>query len=521
MAEVLAPGRLSSIGAGDWVRLAAQQWPDRDCFILEDNTRRTFREVDDRVNRLATALADQGVERGERVALLATDSAEYVEVLLALMKLGATFVPLNFRLATSEVRTLLEAAEATWVFAGERYLSAIEEIRGDLPLLANVVTLGFTADGLPSFEDLLASGRPEEPPRRAGEEDIFGLAFTSGTTGLPKGVLQSQRMIKAMTLNGILEYRLQPGDIRYAAAPLYHVAGMGYVFMAIARGCTSLILPQFDAAVVLDWLKAGLTGVFLVPTMVSSVLQQAGIEEGDYSALRSIVYGASPMSPALLRRAMAIFDCDFYNGFGAGTEAGMQSVLGPEDHRRALAGEEHLLSSIGKPGFGIELKLTDGNGEEVPRGEVGEISTRSDMVMSGYLGRPDLTERAVTPDGWFTAGDMAWMDEDGYLYLAGRKNDMIIRGGENIYPIEIESTLAEHPTVVESAVVGAPDEHWGEVVIAYLVTDRPVEVDELAAFCRERLAKYKVPAAFFVVDELPKNASGKVLKHRLRNESER
>jgi acyl-CoA synthetase (AMP-forming)/AMP-acid ligase II len=294
------------------------------------------------------------------------------------------------------------------------------------------------------------------------------------------------------------------------------VAGLGYVVMAIARGSTSLVLPQFDPSTLLPWLQSDVTGCFLVPTMVSTLLRHPDVGNSDYARLGSIIYGAAPMSPALLRKAMDTFRCDFYNGFGAGTEAGMQSVLPPEDHRRALAGEEHLLGSIGKPGFGIELRLVDAAMNDVAPGEVGEIVSRSEMVMSGYLGRPDLTAQAVV-DGWFRAGDMAWRDDEGYLYLAGRKNDMIIRGGENIYPIEIESTLAEHPAIAEVAVVGAPDEHWGEVVHAHLVALADLDLDELRAFCRERLAGYKVPAAFHVHVELPKNASGKVLKRTLRD----
>jgi acyl-CoA synthetase (AMP-forming)/AMP-acid ligase II len=253
--------------------------------------------------------------------------------------------------------------------------------------------------------------------------------------------------------------------------------------------------------------------------MVSTLLQHPDVGGSEYPQLTALIYGAAPMSPALLRRAMDTFGCEFWNGFGAGTEAGMQSVRPPEVHHRILAGEEHLLGSIGKPGFGIDLRLVDPEWNDVARGDVGEIVTRSEMVMSGYLDRPDLTAQSVV-DGWFRAGDMAWMDDEGYLYLAGRKNDMLIRGGENIYPIEIESTLAEHPDVVEVAVIGAPDEHWGEVVHAYLVTRSGpgggLDEDELRAFCRERLAGYKVPVAFHVVAELPKNASGKILKRELR-----
>jgi acyl-CoA synthetase (AMP-forming)/AMP-acid ligase II len=251
--------------------------------------------------------------------------------------------------------------------------------------------------------------------------------------------------------------------------------------------------------------------------MIDSILRLPGVKREDFASLRSVFYGAAPMSPALLQRAIATMDCDFFNGFGAGTEAAMQTVLTPEDHVRALHGATHLLGSIGRPGYSIDLQIWDDDGNEVERGQVGEIVTRSDMVMSGYLDQPELSERAVV-NGWFRGGDLAWQDEEGYLYLAGRKSDMIIRGGENVYPIEIETVLSEHPGIAECAVVGVADEHWGEVVRAFVTPARDAQLDpeEIRAFCREQLASYKVPAEVRVVDTLPRNASGKVLKRELR-----
>jgi acyl-CoA synthetase (AMP-forming)/AMP-acid ligase II len=264
-------------------------------------------------------------------------------------------------------------------------------------------------------------------------------------------------------------------------------------------------------------MRRGLTGVFLVPTMISSIVNLPGIDEGGFESLKTLFYGASPMSPALLKRTMELFDCNFYNGFSAGTECGQQTLLTPEDHRRAAAGEPHLLSSIGRPGFAIDLRICDDDMNDVARGDVGEIVTRSDMVMSGYLDQPERTAQAVV-DGWFRGGDLAWQDEEGYLYLAGRKNDMIIRGGENVYPVEIESVIAEFPGVAENAVVGLPDDHWGETVKAFvtMVDGATLDPDALAQFCRTRLAAYKVPTTIVETTSLPRNASGKILKRELR-----
>jgi fatty-acyl-CoA synthase len=350
------------------------------------------------------------------------------------------------------------------------------------------------------------------------DEDVLALAFTSGTTGLPKGVLQSQRMINALALQMSVDYQILLDEFRYTASPTFHIAGQAMIFMHIQRGFPTLILPQFEEGAVLRWMQGGrLTGVFLVPTMITRLLDDPRVRAGSYASIRSVIYGASPMSPALLRRAMSVFGCDFINAFGAATEGGLQTSLSPADHRRAAAGAEHLLGSIGKPAFAVDLRLVDEEGKDVTQGEVGEIITRSRAVMSGYLAMPDESARAVR-DGWFWGGDLARMDSDGYLYLAGRSKDMIIRGGENIYPVEIETVIADYPGVTAVAVVGQPDEHWGEIVVAFVTASEGsvIEQESLRSFCRERLASYKVPAVVTVIDAMPLNASGKILKRELR-----
>jgi acyl-CoA synthetase (AMP-forming)/AMP-acid ligase II len=260
-----------------------------------------------------------------------------------------------------------------------------------------------------------------------------------------------------------------------------------------------------------------LTGCFLVPTMIDRLLAHPDVHGGDYGTITSIIYGGAPMSPGLLRRAMDTFGCGFINAFGAATEGGLQSVLSSADHRRALAGAEHLLGSIGRPAYGVDLRICDPDGVEVPRGTVGEIVTRSDAVMAGYLGMPDETARAIR-DGWFWGGDLGRIDDEGYLHLEGRRTDMIIRGGENVYPVEIETVLSDHPSVSQVAVIGRPDGHWGEVVVAYVVAapGHAIDAEELRAHCRTSLAAFKVPVAVEVVDAMPLNASGKILKRELR-----
>jgi acyl-CoA synthetase (AMP-forming)/AMP-acid ligase II len=506
------------IRVGDYLTMSAANHPDRACFVFGDGREQSFAETNSRVNRLADAMTRRGVRKGDRVAIVATDGGGYTEVLLACMKLGAVYVPLNNRLQDNELLTLLRRAEPSLLFVSERYLATARELAPQVPSVTAVVDFD-QADGPEGYEALLAEGDDVEPDVDVRDDDVIGLAFTSGTTGLPKGVLQSQRMIKSLIVNMSIDYEIVPDEFRYTASPTFHIAGQGMIFMHVWRAFPTLVLPQFDPAEVLRWMQSGrLTGVFMVPTMISTVLDRPEAATGTYENLRSIIYGGAPISPGLLRRAMETFGCGLINAFGAATEGGLQTVMGTADHQRALDGATHLLGSIGKPSFGVELRILDEEGRPVPRGEVGEIVTRSDAVMNGYLEMPEETGRAVR-DGWFWGGDLARMDEEGYLYLAGRSKDMIIRGGENIYPVEIETVLSGHPAVGQVAVVGRPDEHWGEVVVAFVTTAEgrsTPDVEELRALCRDQLAAYKVPVDFLVVPEMPLNASGKILKRRLR-----
>jgi len=512
-----ATGKHVQISLGEAITISAQNKPDAPSFVFPDGTAHTFAQTNARVNRLVSALRAEGIGRGDRLAVFSLDSHRFVEIVLAALKLGAVYVPLNYRLRRGEIDTLVQRAGPAAFFYDVRYADLLQHLPATHPIIRLFVPLN-DEDGK-GYEALLAAGTEDEPPVVAGDDDVIGLAFTSGTTGLPKGAVQSQRMMKAIVTEQIIEYRLRPDEVRYSAAPTYHITGICQLLMGVAYGTASVIVPQFSPRTTLDLMAADrVTAVFMVPTMISTVMGLPDVHDHAYDRLQLMYYGAAAMSPNLLRRAMDTFRCDFLNAFGAGTEAGLQAVLTPEDHRAALNLRPELLGSIGKPAYGVALRIVDDDLNEVPVGEVGEIATRSDMVMDGYLEMPEETERALR-GGWFRAGDMGYLDRNGYLYLSGRKKDMIIRGGENIYPIEIESVLADHPAVAQSAVVGVPDEHWSEIVRAW-VTLRPgagVTASELAAHCSQRLATYKVPAQFRFLDALPVNASGKILKRELRN----
>ena len=518
--STIRDGRRPVTRMGDWLPNTAQRSPDAICFDDRGTGEQlTFREVNLRVNRLANAMLDLGLTRSDAVAILATDSHRYMETILACAKIGLTYVPLNFRLSEPEIGNLIGASRASALFVSERYLPIALRLVDTAPTLRHVI--GFEGDGSTalSFEGLVKDGSEDEPDADVQDEDIVSIAFTSGTTGRPKGVLQSQRMLKSMVLSQVIDMEMRPGDCMYSASPIFHVAGIGMVLMGVVRGYTTVLMPSFDPRAVLDALKGDdLSVVFLVPSMINAVLSMPDAQGGAYSRLRLVAYGASPMPPSLLRQAFETFGCDFVQFFGAGTEAGFQALLNKDDHRRAATGDEHLLESVGKPALNSSLRLCDGEWNDVSRGEVGEIVTRGDMVMSGYFEDPETTAESMR-DGWFRAGDLAWQDEEGFVYLAGRKKDMIIRGGENVYPIEIETVLHGHPGVFEVAVVGQPDEHFGEIIKAVVVMKAGVAVPddtELRDFAAAQLAKYKVPTVWEFRETLPKNASGKILKAELR-----
>jgi len=505
---------------GDWLRLAARRAPDNTAVILGDGRRTTYGQLNARVNQLVSLLVSCGVARGVRVATMATDGLPHLEVMLATLKLGATFMPLNFRLSRREADVLLERGEPAILFHSARYAEILSGVTDAHPSIRYLVCLDGPTDEAVSYEDLLAGrGTQEPPPTPADPEDVAILAFTSGTTGLPKGVQTSYRMAHGVCVVQLLECEMRRSDVYLTSSPMFHSAGYFQMLMCIYLGCPVLVLPQFDPVEVQAWLARpdGPTAVFLVPTMLRRVMDVPGARQASYAQLRIICYGAAPMPPALLREAMGLFECDFANSFGAGTENGASAWLTPADHRRAAAGEEHLLGSVGRPGIGTELRICDEDLNDLPTGTVGEIVTRNITTMSGYFGMPDRSRQSMPGQGWFRAGDLGHLDEEGYLWLNGRATDMIIRGGENIYPLEIEHVLAEHPAVSEVAVVGVPDEHWGEAVRAWIVlragaASTPAELD---GYCARHLGRYKVPTEYWFVPELPKNASGKVLKRTL------
>jgi len=517
------PGSPGHTAIADWLRAAALRDGRRVYLDDVDSGRRvTFAEVEDRVRHLANALLERGIARGDRIGIVATDCHGYIETLWASMRIGAIFVPLNVRLTNRELADLLDHAGAKILFVSadqaSRVLGLIERVGSLTGAIAYEPT---EQSGVEDYETVLGRSSAADIRIRVEDDDPLGLAFTSGTTGLPKAVVQSQRMVKWIVATSVLGWETRAGEFYYSGAPLFHISGMAMVLMGALMNYTSVLTRRFRPDEFLELVRdRRITSAFLVPTMIGLVLEQE--KAATYGkGLRAIHYGAAPMPVALLHRAIEAFDCDFVQSFGAGTESGWNCALTTEDHRRAVAGEEHLLRSVGRPAPGVELRICDDDWNDVASGTVGEVVVRSDEIMSGYLGQPEETARSMHPDGWFRAGDLAYRDEEGFIYLVDRKKDMIVRGGENIFPAEVERVLYTYPGVLECAVVGAPDPKWGEVPVAHLVLRagvRPPDPQVLFDYCTRHLAKFKIPSEWRFRSSMPKTASGKILKREIARE---
>jgi long-chain acyl-CoA synthetase len=366
---------------------------------------------------------------------------------------------------------------------------------------------------------LLERGAPDFDPVQLDEGELLGLFYTSGTTGEPKGVMLTHRNVHSNVDHSDLVFQYFPDDIYLHAAPMFHLADGAAVFSNTARGATQAFTPRFDPTEVLEVIsRERVTTTVLVPTMINFLLQHPNREAYNLSSLRQITYGASPIAPEILRRSMEVFGCRFTQGYGLTEASPLLTVLSGEDHAATMEHDMHLLASCGKPVPGVEVRVVSADGRDVRPGEVGEIIARGSNIMAGYWKRPEDTESAIR-DGWLHTGDLATVDAEGYLYLVDRKKDMIVTGGENVFSTEVESVIYKHPGIREAAVIGVPDETWGEAVHACvtLKDDHHVSEEELIDYCRDYLPTYKLPRSVEVLEgELPKGGTGKILKKELR-----
>lgn len=475
----------------------------------------TWAQWNDRIRRLAGALSAWGIGRGDVVAFLDKNHPACVELTLAASSLGAANAIVNFRLAADELDYVLNDCGAKALIVGTELKPGIDKIADRLTTIERVVTV--TPDGADGdeYEALLSGATPVDRSPDVQPDDVCMVMYSSGTTGRPKGVALTQANILAHTRNAFQSWVLEDDDKSLVAMPLFHVGGSSYVQFGIQNGLPTYLVREVDGAALAAGILAGANRTFLVPAVLATVLESGADAVKLFGALKTFCYGASPMPLPLLRAALKAWpNTDFIQVYGLTEVCGVISLLGPEDHRGA---DEERLMSAGTVIPEARVRVVDPDTrKDVPIGQQGELWFCTPQLMKGYLNRPDATAEAITPDGWFRTGDIGRIDEDGYIFIEDRLKDMIISGGENIYSIEVERVLAEHPAVTEVAVIGVPDEKWGEAVKAVVALDHDVPEKELIAFARERLAGYKCPKSVDIVDALPRNPTGKIVKKDLR-----
>ncbi|WP_198384047.1 class I adenylate-forming enzyme family protein [Roseomonas sp. KE2513] len=486
--------------------------------FVDENRQVSFAQFNGRVNRLCNALQRLGIRKGDRVAFLSRNCIEYVE-LYGVAKSGSLAVPLNWRLAMPELVAVVQDCAPAVLVVEEGQIAAIDAERPNLADVTHFVALGPPRAGWLSYEELLADAAEDEPEYCPAPHDIACITYTSGTTGRPKGVmLRHDALVENAAVSAAEAMGLSDADVTLAVMPLFHVGGMWYhLFASFATGCTTFIRPAFDPADALSAIETnGITNVHLVPTMLGDLIGQPGTVAAARS-LRLVFYAASSMPVELLQRSMGVLShCHFLQCYGS-TEAGMVTALLPSDHEEAVRNSEreHLLLSCGQALRGVQVRIDRDIG--VPD-DIGEVLVGGSKIMAGYWGRDDAT-RASLSDGWLRTGDLGRIDDEGYLYIVDRKSDMVISGGENIFPSEVEQVLYRHPEILEAAVLGVADARWVEKVVAAVVLKpgSALTPGDIIQFVRRHLASYKCPKLVLIMDNLPRSGAGKVLRKDLRN----
>lgn len=503
------------------IQFYARSFPD-ELMISEEGRRFSFASGNSYINRIINLLHNKGLSAGDRVAVLGENSADHIMLLFAAGQLGIVMVPLNFRLAVDELEYIIEDAEASLLLVTDPdSLQKAEKLAARVDGM-EVVTNFESGPGCWIHALEACDDKPHCAEASVLPDSVVLQLYTSGTTGRPKGVMLTHQNLLSLSLHNSVGMVNTPGlgtrDL--IIAPLFHVGGLATAVIALLVGGGVVLHRAFDPDAVVHALEHdGISAVFMVPAMIQALLHGVpDIRQRDFSRLKCITYGAAPITEGLLREAIEVFDCEFVQYFGQTETCGGVLSLTWHDHELALSGRPELLRSCGRSMAGVSVKVCNKQGKALPSGETGEFVVKADTNMISYWKLPEATGETLQ-DGWIYTGDAGYLDEDGYAFLRDRIKDMVITGGENVYPAEVENLLGAHPSILEVAVIGIPDEKYGEALLAIAALKQGASLtqDELLAFCREKIAGYKIPRQLKIVDALPRNASGKILKTTLRN----
>jgi len=502
---------------GDIPRKNSRLFPYNEAMVFE-GTRITYQMLEDRVNRLANAIMKLGFKKGDRLTILSENTHKYMEVYFAAGKLGMSVTPLNFRLADSEIIHIANDSESVLFMAGDGYEKRTADFKKDLGKIRQWISLDKKREDFLFYEELIESSSPVDPLVDVDENEIAILMYTGGTTGLPKGVMLSHRNLMTAAYSMIIACGVTKKDISCFVLPLFHIA-LWPIPCVLMMGGKVVITRRPELLEIAKLIQdEKCTWINMVPTLYAWMINTPEIDKFDLSSLRLMSYAGSPIAPDVLKRLIERYGNIFLQGYGMTESAPAGTILYQDDH--VLEGPVKLtrrLASAGRESILVEAKVVDENDQEVKPGETGEIVLRGKSIMMGYWKNPELTKEALR-NGWYHSGDMATIDEDGYVYMVDRKADMIVTGGENVYPKEVEDILYQNPAVLECAVVSAPDAKWGERVQAVVTLREGTSVspDELIAHCKGKLAGYKCPKAIFIWDAIPKTTVGKILRREVK-----